>query len=79
MRKEKKENELDFISNINLEEEVPFINISSKSSSSKNQNSKTSSSKLLLTQNSNNLSSISIKNNQNSLFQIMRKKLFLFI
>ena len=78
MRKEKKENELDFISNINLEEEVPFINISSKSSSSKNQNSKTSSSKnkLLLTQNSNNLSSISIKNNQNSLFQIMRKKLF---
>lgn len=78
MRKEKKENDFDFISNINLEEEVPFINISSKSSSSKNQNSKTSSSKnkLLLTQNSNNLSSISIKNNQNSLFQIMRKKLF---
>jgi hypothetical protein len=78
MRKEKKENELDFIYNNNIGEKVPFIDISSKSSSSKNQNSKTSSSrnKLLLTQNSNNLSSISIKNHKNSLIQIMRKKLF---
>ena len=57
--------------------EVPFINISdSMSKSSKNQNSKTSSNnKISLTQN-NNSSSNSRKNQQNSSFNLIRKKIF---
>ena len=63
----------------NSKEEVPFITISnSKSNSSKNPNSKTSSNnpKISLAQN-NNSSSNSKTNRENSLFNIIRKKLAL--
>ena len=74
-----KENEPDFINNPNInhskDEKIPYIN---SISNSKSNSSKTSSNKnkILLTQNSNNLSSKSSQNLQNSSFHILRKKLF---
>ena len=73
-----KENEPDFINNLNInhpkDEVIPYISISN----SKSNSSKTSSNKnrVLITKNSNNLSSTSSKNHQNSSFHILRKKLF---
>ena len=74
-----KENEPDFINNLNInhpkDEVIPYIN---NISNSKSNSSKTSSNKnrVLITKNSNNLSSTSSKNHQNSSFHILRKKLF---
>ena len=78
-KKMNKENEPDFINNLNInhpkDEVIPYIN---SISNSKSNSSKTSSNKnrVLITKNSNNLSSTSSKNHQNSSFHILRKKLF---